>query len=126
MAELHLFLHFLPSPRAVLGPNLASDLTKPIPMDFDQVMQRLNQMPGGYCEPDGAWGWNTPDQLTRTGGTMQAFGEQVMCVETWGHIAARDWPHLLDLFGLSSDTTVVQLVEQGVFLSAETFEKQLA
>jgi hypothetical protein len=56
---------------------------------------------------------------------MQAFGEQVMCVETWGQIAARDWPKLLELFGLSSESAIVQLVEQGIFLSADSFAKQL-
>jgi hypothetical protein len=120
MAELHLFLHFLPPGTAFGGP-LAQNLNEPIPIAFDRVMERLNQLPGGFCEPDGAWGWNTTDQSTRTGGTMQAFGEQVMCVETWGQIHPRDWSALLDLFGLTESTTVVQLVEQGRFLSGREF-----
>jgi hypothetical protein len=49
-----------------------------------------------------------------------------MCVETWGQIAARDWSRLLELFGLTMDTAVVQLVEQGTFVSAEAFAKQLS
>jgi len=134
MTDLHLFLHYRAvsdgSPFPASGdsnrtPNLAGSLVRPIPIEFDEVMDRFNRLPGGYCEPDGAWGWNTPDQLTRTGGTMQAFGEQVMCVETWGQIAARDWPKLLELFGLSSESAIVQLVEQGIFLSADSFAKQL-
>lgn len=124
MAELHVFLHYC-RPEKKLPGSLGTGLNEPIPSDFDRVMERFNQLPGGYCEPDGAWGWNTADQLTRTGGTMQAFGERVMCVETWGQIAARDWPCLLEMFGLSSDTTVVQLVEQGTFLAAESFAHQL-
>jgi hypothetical protein len=125
MAELHLFLHFY-SAKNERECDLAGALSEPIPIEFDRVMDRFNQLPGGYCEPDGAWGWNTADQLTRTGGTMQAFGEQVMCVETWGQIAARDWSRLLELFGLTMDTAVVQLVEQGTFVSAEAFAKQLS
>jgi hypothetical protein len=130
MTELHLFLHYLPPEvhsAAALGGQLAGPIPNcPIPIEFDEVMARFNRLPGGYCEPDGAWGWNTADQMTRTGGTMQAFGEQVMCVETWGQIAARDWPRLLEMFGLSSDSAVVQLVEQGVFLSADSFAEQLS
>lgn len=135
MADLHLFLHYRTVtdgsdvPRddgAHRGAGLTVPFNCPIPIEFDEVMARFNRLPGGYCEPDGAWGWNTADQMTRTGGTMQAFGEQVMCVETWGQIAARDWPRLLEMFGLSSDSAVVQLVEQGVFLSADSFAEQLS
>ena len=126
MPELHLFIHYRhPSPASHVSGSLTDDLSQPIPVDFDEVMARFNRLPGGYCEPDGAWGWNTADQQTRTGGTMQAFGERVMCVETWGQIAPRDWWPLLELFGLNAETAIVQLVEAGRFLSAEEFASGL-
>lgn len=124
MSELHLFIHY----RGTVpggGGTILHELNQPIPIKFDEVLARFNQLPGGYCEPDGAWGWNTPDQQTRTGGTMQAIGELVMCVETWGRIAPRDWEPLLGFFGLTLQTAVVQLVEEGRFLPAEEFASEL-
>jgi len=124
MPDLHLFIHYRKS-HPGNGGSVQHELNQPIPVEFDQVMTRFNRLPGGYCEPDGAWGWNTPDQQTRTGGTMQALGEQVMCVETWGQIAPRDWLPLLELFSLTPQTAIVQLVEEGRFLSAEEFAREL-
>lgn len=124
MPDLHLFIHYRKS-HPGNGGSVLHELNQPIPVEFDQVMARFNQLPGGYCEPDGAWGWNTPDQQTRTGGTMQALGEQVMCVETWGQIAPRDWLPLLELFSLTPQTAIVQLVEEGRFLSADEFAREL-
>ncbi len=124
MSELHLFIHYREAVPGG-GGTVTHELSQPIPIQFDEVMTRFNQLPGGYCEPDGAWGWNTADQQTRTGGTMQALGEQVMCVETWGQIAPRDWLPLLGLFGLKPQTAIVQLVEEGRFLTAEEFAMEL-
>jgi len=63
MPDLHLFIHYRKS-HPGNGGSVLHELNQPIPVEFDQVMTRFNRLPGGYCEPDGAWGWNTPDQQT--------------------------------------------------------------
>ena len=42
-----------------------------------------------------------------------------------GQIAPRDWLPLLGLFGLTPQTAIVQLVEEGRFLTAEEFAMEL-
>lgn len=98
-------------------------LRDPLTIQFDTARNRLEALAGGYCEPDGAWGWNSPDGRTRVGGTLHAFDERLICVEAIGMLADPDWDQWLQLLDLPTADTIVQLVEQGRFLTSAAFRK---
>ena len=98
-----------------------TNIAKPMTVTFDKVCAAINSLPGGYCEPDGAFGWNpSVDRVTRIGRTLHAFDERIMCVEIFGSIDPADWAAFAEHFGLASEL-VVQVVEHGVFLEAADF-----
>jgi hypothetical protein len=136
MKTWHIFLHRLemPLPRPARGEPIfgwkcldlsPTDIAEPMTVMFDEACVSINSLPGGYCEPDGAFGWNpSADRVTRIGGTLHAFDERVMCVEIFGSIDPVDWANFSGHFGTDSEL-VVQVVERGVFLPSTDFKELL-
>lgn len=146
-AQWHVFVHGAPPHYPARSsefyrdkwPTLAvspTELREPMPIDFDLLCNRFRTELGAYCEPDGAFGWHpqfgmsaaegdSVDERTSLNGTIHCADQRVMGVEVFGRMRREDWTRLRSLLeGFSP--IIVQWVEAGVFVDAETFASMLA
>jgi len=116
MEESHIFIHRFAAAIARQG-------QMPFAATFEEMCQRIGTIPGAYCEPDGAIGWNpSRDGSESLGGTIHCIDSRVMCVELFARLHLKNWKTLH--LAISSGTpTIIQLPEQGRFVSVEDYER---
>lgn len=149
--EQHIFLHCRPMVGAVepaiwtSGPERpAARPVTPFPLDFEGICRAIEQLPGAYCEPDGAIGWN-PSGSEHLGGTIlcgignpggnpalpsgsltpeSSAVEQVVCLELFSSLSRDNWRRLLGVLAIPPEQLEVQLAEQGLFLGVEEYTRR--
>lgn len=108
--------------RDVLRLELPSEwLTKPMLLSFDTVLERLEQLPRLYIEPDGSFIWigpQGPDQWKFDGQLHDSTGG-LMTMELKVSGTAPDLDALLGCLEWPERSYVFQLVHEGVYLEDE-------
>ncbi len=156
LRQWHLFLHAWATEGA--GNSVAAQadgslllkgeqLQEPFAISFEEMCRRFETLPGAWCEPDGAVGWNPPRETggdgalengalengagdngpgengpgQYLGGTLHCLDERVMCVELFVHLRQQNWLRMLDALMGEERRIAIQLAEEGVFVSPEGF-----
>jgi hypothetical protein len=99
----------------------------PLPVTFEEAQGALERLPRLFFEPDGSFGWFSAPGEPRweLGGMLYDRGDRVMYAEITGTCSAADFLRVLDALGQNREPLVVQLLEQALFLDAETFCQEL-
>lgn len=98
----------------------------PFEITFDEARQRLEELAGGYCEGDGAFGWHPPHhEATHLCGTIHCVDERVICVEMHAKMSRAAWSELSQALRIDDDVAV-QFPESGIFVTAATLADMLA
>lgn len=107
----------------------------PFSVSFEQIRAAFETLPGAYCEPDGAMGWNPSgdEQLGGTihcgmhrspaGGSGRETREQVVCIELFSSLERTSWRRWVESLGVDPGGLAIQLAEEGRFVSLAEFER---
>ncbi len=106
----------------------AGELSRPLPVRFDDVLTQLEQLPRLFIEPDGSFIWIGPrgPQQWKLDGQLHDSASGLMTVEL--KISGTD-PALDDVLrtlGWPAAPVVFELVREGVYLDEANFRAVLA
>lgn len=95
----------------------------PLPVTFEEAEAELTKLPRLFFEPDGSFGWFAEPDTPRweVGGLLYDRGDRVMYAELNGVCPPDELRQLLQALGARQAPLLVQLVEEAIFLDAETF-----
>ncbi len=117
MNESHIFIH-------PVGNNDERPGQTAFECTFEEMCRQIEQLPGAYCEPDGAIGWNpATDGSESLGGTIHCIDDRVLCVELFSRLGLENWKRMHPLIS-GNARTVIQLPQQGRFVSVDEYEQQ--
>jgi hypothetical protein len=140
MPSFHVLLQARPSQTLDAGTLSAGDRELPavrlepsvrpplFDLTFEQAIERLEELPRMFVEPDGSFVW-----VSRQGpGAWQIDGQlndgpqRLMNVELKGHASREQVQQLLSLLGWPQTSLLVQFVQQGLYTEVEPFLESLA
>lgn len=111
-------------------PLSARELLKPTPMpvSFEQVAERLQQLPRLFFEPDGSFVWVGVDQQRRwqVDGQLTDRDGHVIYVELHGNCPIHAFDRLLATIDWPANSLVFQLTRHAVFLDEDEFRRLAA
>jgi len=131
-------LHAAPAESMPVGPPLADrwgkwptlalppgELTEPLPVGFDDALERLGQLPRCYAEPDGSFVWTSPREGPRwqVDGNLFERNGGLLLVDLKGSCPPAELDNLLACFGGADAVCVFQLVRSAVFVSEDVFRQ---
>ena len=98
-------------------------LSNPLLIGFDDVLNQLGNLPRLYAEPDGSFVWTSPQENTRwqVNGNLYERNDRVLFVEIKGSCPASEFDQLLARFLPDEKACVVQLTRPAVFVTVEVF-----
>ena len=98
-------------------------LSTPLSIGFDDVLNQLGSLPRLYAEPDGSFVWTSPQENTRwqVNGNLYERNDRVLFVEIKGSCPASEFDQLLACFLSDEKACVVQLTRPAVFVTVEVF-----
>ena len=98
-------------------------LSTPLLIGFDDVLNQLGNLPRLYAEPDGSFVWTSPQENTRwqVNGNLYERNDRVLFVEIKGSCPASEFDQLLACFLSDEKACVVQLTRPAVFVTVEVF-----
>ncbi len=98
-------------------------LSTPLSIGFDDVLNQLGNLPRLYAEPDGSFVWTSPQENTRwqVNGNLYERNDRVLFVEIKGSCPASEFDQLLACFLSDEKACVVQLTRPAVFVTVEVF-----
>ena len=98
-------------------------LSTPLSIGFDDVLNQLGNLPRLYAEPDGSFVWTSPQENTRwqVNGNLYERNDSVLFVEIKGSCPASEFDQLLACFLSDEKACVVQLTRPAVFVTVEVF-----
>ena len=98
-------------------------LSTPLSIGFDDVLNQLGNLPRLYAEPDGSFVWTSPQENTRwqVNGNLYERNDRVLFVEIKGSCPASEFDQLLACFLPDEKACVVQLTRPAVFVTVEVF-----
>ena len=103
-------------------------LSTPLPIGFDDVLNKLGNLPRLYAEPDGSFVWTSPHDHARwqVNGNLYERNDNVLFVEIKGSCPASEFNQLLACFLPDEKACVVQLTRPAVFVTAAVFRAHAA
>ena len=109
-------------------PTLAlrpEQFSEPLPVNFDEALERLGQLPRCYAEPDGSFVWTSPREGLRwqVDGNLYERDERVLLVDLKGSCPPNEFDQLLACFGVPPATVVAQLVRSAVSIDEATMRQ---
>jgi len=95
------------------------ELDAPIPISFEQAMERLEQLPCMFCELDGSFVWaiHEPQRRWQVDGHLFDRHGKLIYVELHGSCPWPSFLKLLECLGSTDTNLVYQLVREGVIVS---------
>ncbi len=109
-------------------PTLAlrpEQFSEPLPVNFDEALERLGQLPRCYAEPDGSFVWTSPREGLRwqVDGNLYERDERVLLVDLKGSCPPAEFDQLLACFGVPPAAVVAQLVRSAVSIDEATLRQ---
>ena len=109
-------------------PTLAlrpEQFSEPLPVNFDEALERLGQLPRCYAEPDGSFVWTSPREGLRwqVDGNLYERDERVLLVDLKGSCPPNEFDQLLACFGVPPAAVVAQLVRSAVSIDEATLRQ---
>jgi len=103
-------------------------LSTPLPIGFDDVLNQLGNLSRLYAEPDGSFVWTSPHDHARwqVNGNLYEKNDNILFVELKGFCPASEFDQLLACFLLDEKACVVQLTRPAVFVTVEVFRTHAA
>ena len=102
--------------------NLSFDSSEGFKTSFDELIQRVNQLPGGYAEGDGSIGMVGPGGEWKIVGTLFEMQDQIIHVELMGNGPGDSLSWLIEALDCRSDQCVVQVLQAGFFIRFDAFQ----
>ena len=98
-------------------------LSTPLPIGFDDVLNQLGNLSRLYAEPDGSFVWTSPHDHARwqVNGNLYEKNDNILFVELKGFCPASEFDQLLACFLPDEKACVVQLTRSAVFVTVEVF-----
>ena len=98
-------------------------LSKPLPTEFDDAINKLNALPRLFAEPDGSFVWTSPHEKLRwqVNGNLYEKNDNILFVELKGCCPQVAFDQLLACFLADENVCVIQLTRAAVFVSAPRF-----
>ncbi|MDB4365766.1 hypothetical protein N9Z08_02445 [Pirellulales bacterium] len=98
-------------------------LSKPLPTEFDDAINKLNALPRLFAEPDGSFVWASPHENLRwqVNGNLYEKNDNILFVELKGCCPQVEFDQLLACFLDDENACVIQLTRAAVFVSARVF-----
>ena len=131
-------LHAAPAESLPAGPPLTDrwgewatlalhpgELTDPLPVGFDDAVERLGQLPRCYAEPDGSFVWTSPREGVRwqVDGNLFERNAGLLLVDLKGSCPPTELDLLLACFGPPGTPLVFQLVRSAVYVTEDVFRR---
>jgi hypothetical protein len=109
-------------------PTLAlrpEQFSEPLPVSFDEALERLGQLARCYAEPDGSFVWTSPREGLRwqVDGNLYERDERVLLVDLKGSCPPTEFDQLLACFGVPPAAVVAQLVRSAVSIDEATLRQ---
>ena len=109
-------------------PTLAlrpGQFSEPLPVTFDEAIERLGQLSRLYAEPDGSFVWTSPrDGLCwQVNGNLYERNNRLLLVDLKGSCPAAEFDQLLACFGGPPAAVVAQLVRSAVTIDEVTLRQ---
>ena len=103
-------------------------LSTPLPIGFDDVLNQLGNLSRLYAEPDGSFVWTSPHDHARwqVNGNLYEKNDNILFVELKGFCPASEFDQLLACFLPDEKACVVQLTRPAVFVTVEVFRTHAA
>jgi len=112
----------------------------PFDVSFDQVVERLGDLPGMFCEPDGSFVWVAageggetvlPDSKRENDrwqldGQLTDRNERLLSIELSGRCPPEAFDRLLSVLGWPEVPLLFQLMQEGVHLGEAEFRRWAA
>ena len=104
---------------------LPEQFSEPLPVNFDEALERLGQLPRCYAEPDGSFVWTSPREGLRwqVDGNLYERDERVLLVDLKGSCPPNEFDQLLACFGVPPAAVVAQLVRSAVSIDEATLRQ---
>ena len=102
--------------------NLSLDSGAGFKTSFDELIQRVNQQPGGYAEGDGSIGIVGPEGDWKIVGTLYEMQDEIIHVELLGNGPSDILSWLIEALDCQSDQCVVQVLQAGFFIGFDAFQ----
>jgi hypothetical protein len=101
----------------------ATALTHPLPISFEDAVERLSALPRMFVEPDGSFVWvsNSADSAWQLDGVLFDRGGSLQYVELHGTCSKESFESLTGIFGNNEMRFVIQLMQQAIFLCEAEF-----
>ena len=102
-----------------------SQQSLPIPVSFEEAVERLNVLPRMFVEPDGSFVWvgQQDNQDWQLDGCLYDRGPHVMYVDVAGCCPSTQFDQLLTTLGWPETQLVFQLSQYAVFLGEEELRR---
>ena len=100
-------------------------LAQPLAFSFETAVQRLQQLPRMFVEPDGSFVWVGQDAAGawQVDGSLFDRHERLLYVELKGACPEAAFDRLLSALGWPEPPLVFQLIRQAVFLDEASFRR---
>ena len=99
----------------------SSELDEAFPVRFDQFIESINQMSGGYAEGDGSFGVVGPSGEWKICGTIYERSDSIQYAELMGHGPDDQLVYLAKLLGANQQQCCVQEMQGGFFQTLDQF-----
>ncbi len=100
-------------------------LTDRFELSFEEVAQRLTELPRMFLEPDGSFVWvvDDLDRQYQLDGSLYDDGVRMLHVELKGTFDSTALDTFLSRLGWPTQSVIFQLVQQGIYLSEGEFRR---
>ena len=101
-------------------------LSKPLPTEFDDAINKLGALPRLFAEPDGSFVWTSPHENIRwqVNGNLYEKNDNILFVELKGCCPQVEFDQLLACFLADENVCVIQLTRAAV-LFQRTFSVRM-
>lgn len=103
-------------------------LDVPLPVTFEEALERLEPLPRMYAEPDGSFVWvsERDEPAWQVDGLLVDQGGRLAYVELRGACSVESFDRLLACFGWPASPVVFQLLREALFLDEAAFRRWAA
>ena len=97
--------------------------TRPLRVSFEEAVERLEQLPRMFIEPDGSFVWVGQQDASawQLDGCLYDRDQRVIYVDVAGTCPEQQFDQLLSAFGWPDASLVFQTLQQAVFLDERDF-----
>ena len=101
--------------------------TRPLQISFEEAVERLEQLPRMFVEPDGSFVWvGQQDASTwQLDGCLYDRDQHIVYVDVAGTCSPQQFDLLLSTFGWPDAPLIFQVVQQAVFLDERNFRNYI-